>query len=987
MIHSFRAPVWLPGVLAAALYALAAGSAGFAQTADEPPAEPPVPVASAEVPASAPTQDPPVFTATDDGTVLPDGDISVTAEELYLVSTAPVDVDPTKLYRLVKLFDFDERPLGNFEDVPMYWHRLGGDGLPLYSDGRFDDAVGHRAAPSFRFNLCGGNIVYEYAHADLEISPESDYLIEGFVRATGLVHARAFIACFLVDEAGERIADSVHVSQLIRSRSPRNGREEEWQRVDIPLRVEDARARALRVQLWVLQTYVFEEPPANSVDPIVRQDVDAQVWFDDVAIVRVPRATLRFSNPGGLVHPGSGEFIQLTLHNATLADLRAELMIVDDAGVPHKQTNFCLPPLVTEEYSVPVPSLPPGTYDAHVRVTSGDDRLIERALRFAVLPALPAGGTLVPDLGIDLGRFRNRETPGAAELIRGLRCGAVKLGLPIVGTSPDLDQMPYMRQVRDFAQALGADQIEATAVVLPFTSADQSRARTTVSRALRGGPGWDERLGPALAALGNHFAAWQLGSDADEVEEVPAWTGAAVEDVRHRLERFTAIPPFVIPCSALDLAPTAALLETLADAETPLERMPAIPPATPGLLPPGTFTWSVWLPASLPPAALPWHLAFLLSHDEGDEPAAAASSATSWFSLGVERGRNVPKAARLADLAQRVTLAKALGATRVYVPAPFELVPTGGVAHWQPTDEYIALRTLVQFLSGLSAVTALELPGDGLAILFGQGRRQTLVFWTWRGDDAPVFADLYVGPDAKLTRLDGCTVPLEFDGLRAHVPLTNTPAFLTNLNAELLLLQDSFRVAPALLQLHEPEPRPVLTLRNPYDTDLYGTIELTVPSSWNLTPNPIPVHLAPGQTLSQRLEIKLPPRELAVEQPMGTDIRLRSPDNVDLHFDVPIQIGLRNISIDVTAWWQGDDLVIEQSLRNSSNRPVSFETFCQPPHRPQQEGVFLAVLPGELRAQTYVVPSARDLAGARVWLGAQEIGGRRALDQLVAVPQ
>ena len=29
------------------------------------------------------------------------------------------------LHRLVKVFDFNERPLGNYEDTPMYWTRFG----------------------------------------------------------------------------------------------------------------------------------------------------------------------------------------------------------------------------------------------------------------------------------------------------------------------------------------------------------------------------------------------------------------------------------------------------------------------------------------------------------------------------------------------------------------------------------------------------------------------------------------------------------------------------------------------------------------------------------------------------------------------------------------------------------------------------------------------------------------------------------------------
>lgn len=75
--------------------------------------------------------------------------------------------------RYVKLFDFDERRLGNYEDTPMYWTRFAGEGLPNFSNGRFDDRVGHAAPPSFLFTVRGGNIGYEYAHTDLAILPDA----------------------------------------------------------------------------------------------------------------------------------------------------------------------------------------------------------------------------------------------------------------------------------------------------------------------------------------------------------------------------------------------------------------------------------------------------------------------------------------------------------------------------------------------------------------------------------------------------------------------------------------------------------------------------------------------------------------------------------------------------------------------------------------------------------------------------------------------
>jgi hypothetical protein len=95
---------------------------------------------------------------------------------------------------------------------------------------------------------------------------------------------------------------------------------------------------------------------------------------------------------------------------------------------------------------------------------------------------------------------------------------------------------------------------------------------------------------------------------------------------------------------------------------------------------------------------------------------------------------------------------------------------------------------------------------------------------------------------------------------------------------------------------------------------------------------------------------------------------------------------LRDITTEATPWWDGDDLVVRQSLRNLSDQAVSFNAFCQPQERAQLEGVFLDVPPGEAAVHTYRLARARELVGTQLWLGIEEIGGHRSLDQLVAVP-
>lgn len=892
-----------------------------------------------------------------------------------------------RLYRQVKVFDFDERPLGNYEDTPMYWRRFDGAGLPLYSSGQLDEEVGHTAPPSFRLTLRGGNVGYEYGHTDLVIFPDSDYLLEGFVRAEGLEHARAFLACHFVDGFGQRIDGSEQVSNLVRSGPPvaagdAPGREDGvWQRVTIPLVGDFPTARSLRVQVWVLQRHVWQAADTVDLDPIERQDVDARVWFDDIAVHRMPRVRIALSNPGGLVRPGAREQVQVDVHNATLATVRVETVILDVQDAERFRSAAELEPQATEALRIPFPELPAGLYRTRVQLVAEQEMLVERTLRFAVLPELGQPPVHEPELGVDVGLWPSGATgdeSGAYELIAALDVGAVKVGVPMIGTPTREADLEYLRQIRDLGRRLARAQIRTTGVVLSPTAGRRPDDRNATWRMVTADERWETQVGPVFAYFGGYLMSWQLGDEQAELSGTAGWTGPLVEHVRRTLERFVAAPELVVPRAVFDAPPAAPLLAFA-------------PPNLGGddgvvIEAPHAFTY--WLGPEVPARLFPWQLAFWA--DDGPRPAGPAArrgAAERWLSLGFDRDALLTPTDRLADMARRIVLVKAVNPDRLYVPAPFEVTAEGGGATWQPTEGYIPLRTLFHHLAGQRAVAALTLEHDAVAVLFSDGQRHTLIVWTWQADADGATADLYLGDAATAVDLFSTAVPLTREDARVRIPLSPVPLIIRDVDAPLLLLQASLRVEPSFIQLHSPEPRPVLMLRNYYDVELAGTITLHPPKTWEVTPSPFPITVPPGGELEQPLFFTIPPRQVASEQTLGVDLELSAPRTLSLHFDVRLQILLRDIVVQATAWWEGNELVVEQTLHNLSPWPVSFNAFCQALNRAQAEGVFLDVPPGALRTAEYRFPAARDLAGTRLWLGIREINGRRTLDQLVAVPR
>src|SRR5687768_15496693 len=64
--------------------------------------------------------------------------------------------------RTLRTIDFEERRLGNPEELPMHWTKVEGTGMPHYVTGRLTNGRARSGRYCFHFELNGGSIVYRY---------------------------------------------------------------------------------------------------------------------------------------------------------------------------------------------------------------------------------------------------------------------------------------------------------------------------------------------------------------------------------------------------------------------------------------------------------------------------------------------------------------------------------------------------------------------------------------------------------------------------------------------------------------------------------------------------------------------------------------------------------------------------------------------------------------------------------------------------------
>ncbi len=850
-------------------------------------------------------------------------------------------------------FDFNERERGNFERTPRHWVKLEGVGLPEYCEGAIDDRVGHDAPPSFRLQIRTGNLGYEYRDIDVRILPGSDYLIVAHVLPDRLRAARALLAVQLFDRFGEPIAGTERVSNTVAAggRTP-----ETWQRVEIALTDSHPQAYALRLQLWILQTHVWRPLDPRAADPILDSDVNAGAWFDDITILRLPRARLQLSSPSGLYSAGEAGAVTVELNRASLVTLQPRLELLDVTGAVVRSLSLpqapppdrTAPGIEHEVLSLraPLEALPAGYYEARFQLRTGVDAILERRLPFVVLPELPGSAAPQSDLGVDVGLWPGGDESGLVELIATLGCGAARIGIPLVGAIVGDERVTSFRKLTEVLRELRANRIEPVGVFRAFVDNDP-RVSQTIQDLLASEDAGRDRLNPVLAYVGGALSSWQLGDERIELATGARWTESAIDAMRSELRRFASAPQMIVPRALTDEPSATPLSET------------------------------VWAPAMLPTRDLAPALLDALPED----------GVARWLFIDLNT-RGGFSASWLADVGQRLVIAKTAAPHRLVLPAPFEQTSASGAPRWSPTPAYLPLRTALHFLGGRRAVAAMS-PRPGVSAVFFEGGGGNVVA-VWRNQpqaaDEPI--ELYLGSEPRAFDLLGRETPVTVSDGRARLAVGTQPLFVVSSTPQLALLQASYSISPTHVDPDSPGARPKLRFRNPFPHRVSGEVIVTPPEDWYVEPQRVAFALDPHEEFRQELEVRVPPRHPAAVRNVDVQIALHSPEPAQLDFSEPFEIGLRDVVVTARAFWDGDDLRIEQVLQNRSQAPVSFRAFCTPAGQPRLEGVFLQVPPGETGLLRFEFPGTRSaLAGTTAHAGVTEVRGNRTLHQLVEIPE
>ncbi len=843
--------------------------------------------------------------------------------------------------RIVKVFDFDERTLGNYEDTPMNWLRIVEPGYPRFLEPRFDYDVGHDSPPSFQLALRGGSVAMKYQGRDIPVHPDSDYRIVAWVRTAGLVHARAFVTAWFMDHAMRPIEASERWSEPIGG----EGRNDEWQvvAVDLPGGYE----RAARVGLSVrLQQAGDTQPSTSNPLPIQHRDVTASAWFDDITVLRLPRAALALSKACPIYEANEKVECQTHLSDPDGIGLTAKLEVRDADGRMLSARDVPLGENFDPTTMFDLGEQPPGLHVARLTVTIEAQELAaqERTfLRLAEGDSLAARsremGGRIP-WGIILDRGGRLAPDSTVELLRAVGVDSVKWPLwesetddeTLVRGDAEVDRLLRMLHNTPIRVVGTLEAPTRSLSLLP-----NGRSRGLLDLLAAPPDEWRAWLVLPLARHGRQISACQVGSDTKPETTIDQRLLTSVAQVRAEVEPLLGRP---------DLATPVSPHMTVAD-ELPADIL------------------SITMPAHLP------------AHRYEEYLGLPPSGARRWITiLPLPEGR-YDRGCRLAEFARRIVVAYAARPERVFVPQPWSIFQDGAVPVVELREETLVLRTLAAALRGKEPGPDLWLAADVVGRLFINRTDDTATLVAWVAGEPGSRRHVIVDLGERVNQIDlwGRVTRPAATATGLELALDETPLILAGAAAWRAELLSGLAIIPPTLQAMVPEQERTLRVLNPLNTPLRGELLLGIPGEWDVQPRKITLDVPPGQATEVRVRFRLPTNQAVGEYALSA--LLTVPDQVagSVTLRTPVVVDSPGLDVNVLMDFDGRDLRVVQRVINRTAETLNLRTYLIAEEVPCDTQLISNLAVGQAATRQYLIPDARRLAGKHMRVAVQQLGG------------
>jgi hypothetical protein len=862
---------------------------------------------------------------------------------MLLLATA---VHAQEADRTLRTIDFEERRLGNPEELPMHWTKVEGIGMPHYVTGRLTNGRARSGRYCFHFELNGGSIVYRYDPRQVSVRSGAHFRVQTYVKTTALAHARARLTAYFVDIDRQPIISSIRHSELYSAKSE----DQPWHALHVELTATPA-AHGLAIELELLQPAEYS-PRRLGKHTIFPQDFRGSAWFDDVTVSQVPQVRMSTGRPGNLFLRGQPLTLAVQVNDRSTDDLAAQLVVVDAKSETVYQRSGALDIATAENLGpgqkrmrLALPDLLPGWYQASLEMTSRGRYVGRHTLDFILLA--DDSHNFRPDdrfgvIATDLPFAGWEELPDVLPL---LSAGRVKLA--VWTKQADIQQADAERFDR-LLISLKELGITPTACLLEPPPQVMKKIKGSWVELLEArGEDWQPQLATMIARHADHLDRWQLGADGSEAFVRPEMR-QVYDKVYKEFAKLVQHPDLAMPW------PAWYELEG---------RLPA--------------TVALSVNGSVLPHQLPLYMQEIRKH-EGHN-----LSLTLQLLDRKKYGREV----QIRDLAQRVIYALAADAKRIDLPLPFATSGDNGDMEKHPQELFMIVRTLMSTLSGTTFRGKVSI-GDGVeAFLFDRNGEGLLAIWDKGNRPGAKQLALNLGDHPRAVDLWGNVTPLvrtsaDKNNQQVRLTIGSMPIFLVDIDGLLAQLRASVALdRPLIESSFMPHTRRIRFV-NPYQQTISGTLKLKAPAGWTISPGAFNFSVNPNETFDREVSLEFPYNSFAGMKTITADFEFQTDRNVRLTVPVTVNLGLSDLGMQTLALRDGKDVVVQQIITNYSDKKIDYTAFAMMQGLARHERLVTNLAPGRSTIKLYRFANA---SAARVRVGVKELDGTRILNDEVEI--
>lgn len=853
--------------------------------------------------------------------------------------------------RLVHQFDFEEKKLGNLESLPMHWKRVPGKGFPRYTTIGFDQKVFHSKTNSLKLQLNGGSAAIVLETGRLAVVPHAHYLLAAMVRTRDVLHTRARIAAIYVDQLGKPLTSTRRSSNLTIS----NGR---WTPISVDMRIAPPSAAWLVIRLELVQPDQFKTRRLGPHE-LIKQDIKAAAWFDDVSIYQLPQIDLHTQSLTNIIRQPQKPRLSASISDLVGDNLSAVIRVYDHAGNLIVSQKRPLNRLNARAWHWTPPLKKLGWYWAELAVYSGKQRIgASKTAMLYMPPTQQRGLNEARKFSVIAENLPFKHRTFVPEIMRALPGQSMTLSL----WYDDMTRQELLDSTdaaNPLVRKLLAQKTDLTLSLsqVPLSLAKEAGIDTNQPLALLAGSPtkWQFYLEAIMARYGHRINHWQLGRH----DSVEAFSRNDLDSLLPRVNtfvsRFTTNPRVVLPWSAS-------------------HELPASAQATSALL--------LKIPSSIRPSQLVDYSKSLKL-----KPSTRVS-----YHLQALSPRSYSHIDRATDLALRMIRIWNNDASPMAITRPwsqleehtYQILPDPLLGVW---------ANVAQQLAGRRFFAKIDL-GPGIAgFLLDGPSGGVMVAWNESSPTGLATLDLYLGDQPVAVDIWGNKTPLKKNKGKQELILTQTPMFIEGINLPLARFRARFKITPPFIEsTHALHPHS-LHLSNPWPRTITGKLRITGPKRWTVLPRIINFSIPAGQTKQFPIEIAFPVDELAGPKRITARFELDADRLYKLDLGTPVTIGLKGVTFNATLNLQSVpnqeqmDIVITTVVKNTSNENRSFYAFMMPRGVTQQTRIISPLRPGQTVIKRFRLPNlSKKLSGIPIRVGLRETNGPANLNQRLVVP-